>query len=401
MFRCGDGEGSVGGLRAVVEEGVAIPGCDSGSDPFVEFDGPGLRRGFFAADVEAAEIVDDAAAAGDQDSVLAEGSEGLADGEELSRRRDRERDGDDRYAGVRPREAEGRPGAVIESAAGIEDRGQAGGVKVEIDSRGESRVAVRGITDPVELLREASEIVDQGRGLPGCDGEGQGLLPVGGDDQDGLEVAMVVAEFAEGAGVVVAAESGHRGAVGEEDGGSSHVLSDAAGGCYDAGVAREEVLARLRERIVAFAASHLSRDAAEDLAQEALLLLHEKYAHLESVEELLPLSLQIVRFKIMSARRKSARRGEYTQVSVTDLPLPDLEPNPADAFERKEMIERLGRAMGQLGERCRELMRLKLQGRTFPEIQKILGVSAINTVYTWDHRCRKNLLELMGGKWDS
>ena len=32
----------------------------------------------------------------------------------------------------------------------------------------------------------------------------------------------------------------------------------------------EEVLARLRERIVAFAASHLSRDAAEDLAQETL-----------------------------------------------------------------------------------------------------------------------------------
>ena len=65
-------------------------------------------------------------------------------------------------------------------------------------------------------------------------------------------------------------------------------------------VDREYILARLRERIVAFAASHLSRDAAEDLAQEVLLLLHEKYAHLERVEDLLPLSLQIVRFKIMS-----------------------------------------------------------------------------------------------------
>jgi RNA polymerase sigma-70 factor (ECF subfamily) len=166
-------------------------------------------------------------------------------------------------------------------------------------------------------------------------------------------------------------------------------------------VARDEVLARLRERIVRFAASHLSRDAAEDLAQEVLMLLHEKYAHLERPEDLLPLSLQIVRFKIMSQRRKSARRGEYTQVSVTDLPLPDLDANPADAFERKEMLERLGRAMAQLGERCRELMRLKLQGRSFPEIQKIMGAGAINTVYTWDHRCRKNLLERMGGKWES
>jgi RNA polymerase sigma-70 factor (ECF subfamily) len=171
-------------------------------------------------------------------------------------------------------------------------------------------------------------------------------------------------------------------------------------GCYDAGVAREEVLAKLRERIVRFAASHLQRDAAEDLAQEVLMLLHEKYAHLERPDDLLPLSLQIVRFKIMSQRRKSARRGEYTQVSVTDLPLPDLDANPADAFERKEMLERLSRAMGQLGERCRELMRLKLQGRSFPEIQKIMGAGAINTIYTWDHRCRKSLLELMGGKWE-
>jgi RNA polymerase sigma-70 factor (ECF subfamily) len=57
-------------------------------------------------------------------------------------------------------------------------------------------------------------------------------------------------------------------------------------------------------------------------------------------------------------------------------------------------------AVGRLGERCRELIRLKLQGKSFPEIQKILGVGSINTVYTWDHRCRKHLLELMGGDWE-
>jgi RNA polymerase sigma-70 factor (ECF subfamily) len=162
----------------------------------------------------------------------------------------------------------------------------------------------------------------------------------------------------------------------------------------------EEVLARLRERIVAFAASHLSRDAAEDLAQETLMLLHEKYAHLERPEDLVPLSLQIVRFKIMSLRRKAARRGEYSQVSITDIPLPDLDSNPADYLERTEMLERLTRAIGQLGGRCRELIRLKLQGRSFPEIRKIMGAGAINTVYTWDHRCRKHLLELMGGDWE-
>ncbi len=164
---------------------------------------------------------------------------------------------------------------------------------------------------------------------------------------------------------------------------------------------REHILARLRERIVAYAASHLSRDAAEDLAQEVLLVLHEKYPQLERVEDLVPLSLSIARFKMWSTRRKAARRGEYTQVSVTDLPLPDLDAGPEALAQRRELLHRLARAMGTLGERCRELMRLKLQGKTFPEIQHVMGAASINTVYTWDYRCRKNLLDAMGGDWEA
>ena len=130
------------------------------------------------------------------------------------------------------------------------------------------------------------------------------------------------------------------------------------------------------------------------------MLLHEKYPDVERLEDLLPLSLQIVRFKIVSLRRKTARRGEYSQVSVADIPLADPGASPASYVERKEMLERLDRAIGQMGERCREMMRFKLQGKSFPEIQKIMGVGSINTIYTWDHRCREHLLELMGGDWE-
>jgi RNA polymerase sigma-70 factor, ECF subfamily len=166
-------------------------------------------------------------------------------------------------------------------------------------------------------------------------------------------------------------------------------------------VERDEVLLKLRERIVAFAASRISRDIAEDLAQEVLVLLHEKYRQVERLEDLLPLSLQIVRFKIMSLRRKSQRRGEYTQVSITDIQLPDLESNPGTHVERKQMLERLTKAMGQLGGRCRELLRLKLEGNSFGEIQKLMSAASINTVYTWDYRCRQQLLELLGGGWEA
>ncbi len=162
----------------------------------------------------------------------------------------------------------------------------------------------------------------------------------------------------------------------------------------------ETLIERLRERIVAFAASRIQRDAAEDLAQEVLVVLHEKYGHIDTMEDLLPLSLQIMRFKMMAAKRKSFRHGEHSQVSVDDMPLSDSGPDPAEAAERQQRLARLAAAMQQLGERCRKIMAWKLEGKSFPQIQKLLDVESINTVYTWDFRCRKQLLELMGGSWE-
>jgi RNA polymerase sigma-70 factor (ECF subfamily) len=158
-------------------------------------------------------------------------------------------------------------------------------------------------------------------------------------------------------------------------------------------VDRDQTLARLRERILRYAASKLSKDAAEDVAQEVLMVLHEKYAAVDRIEDLLPLSLEIARFKIWGARRKSVRRGETTQVSVDDLPLAGREPDPLEQTERRRRLDDLEAALKQLGDRCRELFRLKLEGYSFPEIQKRLKVDSLNTLYTWDFRCRKQLAE--------
>lgn len=159
---------------------------------------------------------------------------------------------------------------------------------------------------------------------------------------------------------------------------------------------REEILRLLRERMASFAASHIGGDVAEDLAQEVLLVLHEKYGHVTALEELLPLSFQIMRFKMQALRRKTYRRGEHDAIGLDDIPLPDRSPDPETLTERRELQDRLQKALASLGERCRELFRLKLQGRTFPEIQERLGAGSINTIYTWDARCRQQLQELMG-----
>ncbi len=129
------------------------------------------------------------------------------------------------------------------------------------------------------------------------------------------------------------------------------------------------------------------------------MVLHEKYSNVDRIEELLPLSLQIVRFKILGARRKMVRHGEYAQVSVDDLPLAGSTDTEKETSQRLT-VERLRAALPRLGERCRELVKYKLSGKSFAEIQVLMKAASINTVYTWDFRCRKHLLELMGGDWE-
>ena len=128
-------------------------------------------------------------------------------------------------------------------------------------------------------------------------------------------------------------------------------------------------------------------------------MLHEKYANVDRLEDLLPLSLQIVRYKILGARRKMVRRGENVQVSVDDLPLASASDTERET-DRHMLVERLRKAFPKMGDRCKELLKYKLEGKTFPEIQVLMKAASINTVYTWDFRCRKHLLDLMGGDWE-
>ena len=123
------------------------------------------------------------------------------------------------------------------------------------------------------------------------------------------------------------------------------------------------------------------------------MVLHEKYPAVDRIEDLVPLSLEIARLKIWGAARKIVRRGENTAVSVDDLPLSGHDPDPLEQAQRRQRLDNLEAALKQLGDRCRELFRLKLEGYSFPEIQKRLKVESLNTLYTWDFRCRKQLAE--------
>jgi len=154
---------------------------------------------------------------------------------------------------------------------------------------------------------------------------------------------------------------------------------------------RDQILISLRERILAFATLRVSKDHAEDLAQEVLVVLHDKYPRVTELTELVPLAFQVLRFKMLDAHRKSLRRGEYNQESVEELPLADPGDDPATQLDQKQRVDRMLAALSQLGQRCRELFKWKLEG---------MSQTSINTIYTWDLRCRKQLLSLMGGSWE-
>jgi RNA polymerase sigma-70 factor (ECF subfamily) len=165
-------------------------------------------------------------------------------------------------------------------------------------------------------------------------------------------------------------------------------------------VQTETLLEQLRERILRFAASRVERAEAEDLAQETLMVLHTRYAHLSEPADLLPVAFQILRYKMASRFRRSARRGEERALPADELALESADPSPETLAARAELRDRLLAALPKLGERCREIFRMKLEGAGFEEIRRHFGVDSINTVYTWDLRCRKSLLELVGGRWE-
>src|SRR4030081_3219214 len=92
---------------------------------------------------------------------------------------------------------------------------------------------------------------------------------------------------------------------------------------------REKLLATLRERIINYAASRVGRDAAEDLAQETLLLIEQKYPHLHAESDLLPVAITIMQYKMRAYHRKAWRKAEGQALPVDDVPIRDGNLDPA------------------------------------------------------------------------
>ncbi len=162
---------------------------------------------------------------------------------------------------------------------------------------------------------------------------------------------------------------------------------------------RNELYEHLHARILRWATSKVGGGRAADLAQEVMLELSRKYAHLEDLEDLVPVAAQILKFKHWGENRRRSRRKEDQQLAVEDVFLEHQGPSPEQWVIDREARRLLPQAVRRLSKACRELIGLQLEGHSLKEIIDHYGVPS-GTIYARSSRCRealkKELRKLMG-----
>ena len=162
---------------------------------------------------------------------------------------------------------------------------------------------------------------------------------------------------------------------------------------------REQIYAELHARILSWATYRVGEGRAADLTQEVMLELSRKYAHLEDLENLVPVAVQILKFKTWGDNRRRSRRKEDQQLPVDEVLLAAEGPSPEQWVLKRETRELLPKAIRRLSKPCRELIRQQLEGHTLKEIIERSGAPS-GTIYARSSRCRealrKELRKLLG-----
>ncbi len=218
MVRFGDGEGGFGAHGDIVDQAGVVAGLDPARHLGVEAPGPRVR--VQRTRIEQAQVVDDVAAAQDQDTLVAQTRQGLADLVMFGRAAAKvETELQHRDVGLGIEEFEDAPGPVIQAPAVQVGAGAEGG-EPGLQRLGQGRIAGRGVGDLIQGLRKAVEIMDCTRRFRGCYQHALGL-PVRGNAEDGAGAGQPFAERGPGSRQVVVLQGVHRRAVADEKGGHS------------------------------------------------------------------------------------------------------------------------------------------------------------------------------------
>ena len=171
---------------------------------------------------------------------------------------------------------------------------------------------------------------------------------------------------------------------------------------------KDAQLTRLSKRLTGYAISRgLSKADAEDCAQEAILVLAQKYPE-KNEAEAVPLSFRIIRWKVTEHwRRKSSK-----WVSL-DSGLEDADPDnrgfrggSAENSYSHRSIEEIALlreavygTLADLGTKCRKLLLWHFEGLSGEEIARNAGLGSRNAAYVAISRCKKRFKEKYFALW--
>lgn len=133
-----------------------------------------------------------------------------------------------------------------------------------------------------------------------------------------------------------------------------------------------------------------SRSDAQDVFQEALVLFDRnlREGRFEGKSALTTYFVAIAKWRWVTLRRQ---QGRYQELSPAQY---DGEVESAESETlRAEHRELLSEAMGQIGERCRELLRLYQLDYAMDEIAQKMGYSGPDVAKKEAYRCRTRLRE--------
>ena len=118
-----------------------------------------------------------------------------------------------------------------------------------------------------------------------------------------------------------------------------------------------------------------TREAAEDLVQEAVLRLHSYTANGGQVDNQAAFLKRVADNLAVDAHRR-ARADRYESEPIENLDLVDFAPSPDEVFAAEQRLLRMKDALDRANPRIREVFFMhRLQGFSHAEIARRLGIS--------------------------
>lgn len=160
--------------------------------------------------------------------------------------------------------------------------------------------------------------------------------------------------------------------------------------------AENVLFGQLHARILALAKRRTGNaEVAEDITQETMRTVYEKYATIDVPTGLLPWVFRILHHKVGNHLKRSRTEARYRGTLTWET----IGLTPEGERAAFDLVRTLRPALQSASAECRKIFRLLLRGAQRREIQRAFGDEPIGTVDSRISRCRKRLLARLERRW--